>query len=794
MSVPRPAAPRPSPALVWAVYLALALVLFNVVIRCLDFGVLYEALRASQGGLRVAGPRDLLQLPFSLPLLFGEELLVSVALAAAAWLALRAPWGRRLVAPVFSAYLLLLCLDQMAFKEYLSHVSFEHYRVSHDLVRIRTSIAALADVPFFLLLCGAALLAVPVFSGRPPALAARVAARVAARPVLTALLVAACAGVTYGLVGVAPQAGFERSLLVEAALSLVPDEPDDDLGEESPDWLPTSLLHGAAAPAEDFSAVRQAAAARGRPLNLVYFVAESAPLGETSLAADALFDTTPFLKELAGAGLLFDTFYANYPGSTRGNLATATGLFPHVTGPSSLKRLAAIPVRTLSDVLHDNGYRTALYASTDTWYDDTDRFWRRHSFDRYFDSNSLTLEEKGALMSSAWGVPEEVAIDRALEWMAARTGDDRPFFLQYIATYPHHPYDLPKGHEDIVRMDWGGPGVGKRHRDFRASLFYSDQALERLYRGLERLALLDDTLLVVTPDHGEGLGDRHPARGHHHHIWEEQTHIFALFSNPGLTPRPVRSGRRGSQVDFLPTTLELLGLPDTAPGHGQSLVGAGYVERPIFLRGLSQHGLVDGNLKWMRSLRDKRDHLYDLAADPTEQADIAGAHPEKLRDYRELHRRWMAAVARLYRRLRERMPRATAWDDALRDLRRKAAFGERESQVAQAFVCRRADRHGARPPEGTPVFQAGEPLSLKLVWKRPGSHRALVYLYGPDGRIVRPQAEEFHGAALFFPDAAGWSAHTLLFGRTVSPGPYRVRVVSEYVEREVGFEIVPAAR
>ncbi len=786
MTAPASAPPK---ALVEAVYVLVAQMLLALLIRVANFSVLYLALPPGKRGISLASAADLLRLPFTLPFLLGEELVVATAVAGLAWLALRRPRASRLVPPLVTAYLLLQCVDQLAFKEYFSHLTVDHWAQNQDISRLSTSIAASVDWTFILLTVAAGLLAAPLLRGRIPGLASSLAVRLTTRPRVAALLAIGYVGATALIVRSGPQAGFERTLVVELASTVFPAPLDDTLVRSSQDWQPRSLIFGTPKPPEDFSALHRDLASRPKPLNVVYWVAESTAYQVTSLVPGARYNTTPFLAQLADSALLFDRFYAVYPASSRSNFSTATGIYPYGRRSASVRPFVRVKVRTLSDVLHEHGYSTALFASTDTWYDDFDAFLRRHSFDEYFDSNSFSLEDKRALATTGWGVPEEVVIDKALQWVDVRRQGGRPFFLQYIATYPHHPYGVPEGHDRILKRDFGRRVDGRRYARYRASLYYADTAMRRLYEGLQRLGVADDTLFIVIPDHGESLGKLHRTRAHATHIWEEQTRMFALFANPTLFARPVRSSRPGSQVDFLPTLLELLRIDDGPATHGQSLVGADYVERPLFFQASRQLGLLDGDLKYAWTMRGDKEHLYDLSTDPDEQVDVAAAHADKLGEYKARVTTWRSAVKQQYRVLEEASEPASAWDDAKRDLRRASIFGERRDPVREAFACPAAQCRDAVKPKDTPVFAADDEIAVKIVWDKPGSYRVIIYLHGPDGRRVRKQGTMYHGHGVFLGDTGESSTRRLRFKKSIAPGRYRARVIVEYIEREIFFEI-----
>ncbi|MBL9086042.1 MAG: sulfatase-like hydrolase/transferase [Planctomycetia bacterium] len=190
---------------------------------------------------------------------------------------------------------------------------------------------------------------------------------------------------------------------------------------------------------------------------------------------------------------------------------------------------------------------------------------------------------------------------------------------------------LERGYRD----DPEGPALAAEAKAaYVAGLRRLDTALAGWLAALDDLRLLDDAVLVVTSDHGEGFGE-HGTMHHGRRLYDELVHVPLYVRAPGFPP-----GRRiaapCSLLDVLPTTLELVGLPPLAGAEGASLVPllAGAPGRPVpseELRtgtetGGDDHALLvavrDATHKWIRTtdLRTgtSAEEAYDLVADPGE--------------------------------------------------------------------------------------------------------------------------------------------------------------------------------
>ena len=170
-----------------------------------------------------------------------------------------------------------------------------------------------------------------------------------------------------------------------------------------------------------------------------------------------------------------------------------------------------------------------------------------------------------------------------------------------------------------------------------------DTALSNYLRRAEAAHVFDDTIIVVTADHGESFGE-HDTLHHGRRLYDELLRVPLAIRAPGW-PEGLVVEEPVSLLDVVPTVLELLGLPVPSDGDGQSLVplvggGAG---RPCVseeVRSESETGYPgDDELTAVRSARWKwietrdratgaaREERFDLEADPAEKAPISGADP-----------------------------------------------------------------------------------------------------------------------------------------------------------------------
>jgi arylsulfatase A-like enzyme len=240
--------------------------------------------------------------------------------------------------------------------------------------------------------------------------------------------------------------------------------------------------------------------------------------------------------------------------------------------------------------------------------------------------------------------------------LKARSPDDATYRELYGALRPV----LADLHRTLPFNDnVAGMLTGVRDLEYPRGLYagevsYVDAELGRLVTTLESWGLRDRLVVVVTADHGEGLGE-HAIYCNHIGVWEEMLRVPLIVWAPGRVTPAVRDDL-ASGLDVAPTLLRLLGVtvPSTMEGH--DLLGGGPPRRELVTESLLhfQLALTDGRWKLVRTLRDYyattrfyREagdvELYDLAHDPGEQSNLATSEPERTADLQTRLAAWMIA-------------------------------------------------------------------------------------------------------------------------------------------------------
>lgn len=405
---------------------------------------------------------------------------------------------------------------------------------------------------------------------------------------------------------------------------------------------------------------------------------------------------TPNLDAIALAGVRFDRAIVQQPNTNASHASIFTGTYPHTHGIRSHMVDSLSPTQpTMASLLGASGYVTAgfySWVSLDAAFSGLDK-----GFDEYHSlvvNRPVLLEDSRlsylaaafrrlATYLAVFGSAEDLlhmgeeveerlegradlTTKAALEWLGREPGE--PFFLWVHYFDPHYPYAPPPPYDRLYDPGYDGPfdggwetihwireGKPLAERDvehiralYDGEVSFVDEQLGRLLADLDRRGLSDRSVLVVTADHGESLGEKgwfHPGT-----LFDAEIRVPLLIRCPGLPSvrkvidAPVQS------IDILPTVLELAGVPAPGDIEGRSLVplmrgqedGDG---RLAFseLPGGQEVAVVSREWKLIVDQSSGEQALYHLAGDPREEANLADERPEVVAWLRASLDAWLQA-------------------------------------------------------------------------------------------------------------------------------------------------------
>ncbi len=335
---------------------------------------------------------------------------------------------------------------------------------------------------------------------------------------------------------------------------------------------------------------------------------------------------TPRLAELATRGAVFEQAIATYPSTSASHMSLFTGLYPITHQVRFANDVLGSTIPTLAEMLAADGYQTGAVTENAMLLAETGFAF---GFDSYFENKGLGIWNTDGQIDST--------LARGRAWL--RQHDGERFFL-FLHTYQvHTPYEPPAEYVFGPSDDELGAATEPkwvttlRHR-YAGEVRYSDVALAAFLRDLDEAGLLDESIVVLTSDHGEEFFE-HDEVGHSKSVYDEVLRVPLLIWAPGLVHPGVRVSSMVSLVDVVPTVLDLLRIPPPKNLQGTSLraalEGASLpAHEPRFAEGpdTSRPGerLVAVRTeahKWIAPEGTSiPTEIYDLDADPNEQENL----------------------------------------------------------------------------------------------------------------------------------------------------------------------------
>ncbi len=411
-------------------------------------------------------------------------------------------------------------------------------------------------------------------------------------------------------------------------------------------------------------------------------------------------ETTPFLDEWAQGARVFEDCLSTAGYTLPSHASMFTGLLPSEHCADNRTKWLDDRYTTIAEVLRSVGYQTYLYSANphisssgnfQQGFDVAEHPWSPKFVDRATaivrsklpdEDHSSELgsrfrdAEEGKEKLSVWNIKAagELAEEAALGWL--RTIDrERPFFVFVNYMEAHRPYIPPRrfrertmSPEQIARSytvdrswvpmweytfglrEFTEEEIELTRATYDATLAELDELFRSLIEKLERAGHLDDTVIILTSDHGEHLGEQHML-DHQYSVYQPLLRVPLVVHYP----RRFAPGREVGPVmnfDIFPTLVELAGAQPPIGQQAVSLLAAG-AERSRFAEDPAsavvgvqvvrkQHPDWDPG-PWQRQLRawvggrykyiwgsDGRRELYDLSVDPWEQRDLSAEQTDTL--------------------------------------------------------------------------------------------------------------------------------------------------------------------
>ena len=401
--------------------------------------------------------------------------------------------------------------------------------------------------------------------------------------------------------------------------------------------------------------------------------------------------TTPHIDRMAEYGVNFVNCFSPSIPTPPGYSALLTGRDCFGTGIVTLRNVPNLPEGiTLQEELAKNGYNCTCVGFGDGQY--------THGFHKYLNYSGWGPDHPDGRAHKAENL-NDVAIPE-LKRLAA---EDKPFFLFLRHMDPHSPYLPPAPFDRIFHSgdecdpnnhslddlyafkpfcdyfrEWFPAGCTDKeyvNAQYDGAIAYMDSCIQRLFTTLRELGIEEETLVVLTSDHGETL-DEHDCYYDHHGLYECTLHVPLVFKMPGVVPEGYVFDDYVQQKDVMPTILELLGIKTKLKFDGRSLVPFWtgepreaepemYLTEATWMR---KHGWRTPEWKLIVAMEPDfhfkpQVELYNLIKDPEELHNVADKEPDVVKMLTKRMEKHIAKRKRAYKTENPMDVAANQWNE-----------------------------------------------------------------------------------------------------------------------------------
>jgi len=366
---------------------------------------------------------------------------------------------------------------------------------------------------------------------------------------------------------------------------------------------------------------------------------------------------TPNIDKLAGEGIVFKNAYTT---ATHTDYALPSYLSSRYAFTNEYRTDfdENYPREFIWDILKKNGYKTAFISSQDEEWADMISYYNKTNLDFFW--HSITDEKWDYGSGLQKNDFDENTTQTAIRWMNTTT---EPFFLYINFQATHYPYEYPKNNSRFLPDEPASIFTNYVHiadEDYEASqnrydnsIYYMDKQIGKIINYLEReRQLKDNTIIVLTADHGESLNNSHGFLRHGYGVYEENAHIPLIFYIPGQASFVVEE--RVRHLDVVPTILNLSGFESSKYFQGKVMEK----KQEIFIVTQNQNyvlGVIKGDIKFILDAHTYIWEVYNISEDKQEKNNLVMSKADEIKyfnKYGEILVNWYTCQMDFYKNTR----------------------------------------------------------------------------------------------------------------------------------------------
>ena len=326
-------------------------------------------------------------------------------------------------------------------------------------------------------------------------------------------------------------------------------------------------------------------------------------------------NVSPNIDSLASKGFIFENAYATATHSDYSQPGYLSSRYMLVNNYRNFFEVNHNRV-FIWDVFKKSNYSTAYISSQDDLWAGMDKYFNFSSLDYY--THSLTDGETDYGMGLEKKDYDHKTLDKSIDWLEKQANEtENPFFLYLNFQATHQPLAFPEEYN----FEWEDDiDDGKTVDRADNALKYVDLQIGKLLNYLDENDLRENTVFVISSDHGHDWYARHHITGHGKSIYNEELQVPLIFYFPDLNSRIIE--KRVSHIDVLPTLFYLLNISY----NEQDFIGKPMRENGRFFFYVQSHkyliGMIKGDLKLIIDLNRNLVEVYDLKNDSSEEYNL----------------------------------------------------------------------------------------------------------------------------------------------------------------------------
>ncbi len=350
------------------------------------------------------------------------------------------------------------------------------------------------------------------------------------------------------------------------------------------------------------------------PPNIIFVILESVRhdmLGIYS-GEDKAHSDTPFLDSLARKGTLVERVYSTIPHTSKALVGIYCGSFPEFSSKVTETMPGNLKLKCLPRLLSEAGYASAHFQTAPEKFENRGQLLKNMGFMHYTSQEDFI--DEGWERFEYLGLDDRAMLTPSIEWMQAQKSAEKPFFASLLTVVTHHPYASPGSIKTISTTN-------EAFDSYLSAVRYTDKFVNELFERLRDSGLLENSVLVITGDHGEAFAE-HGQIMHNGVAFEEGMRVpMIIYRHDQPLPKKRITGLR-QHIDIMPSVLELAEISYRGVLPGVSLLsnseGHKEVITSCFYTNYCLNYYTDNGMKLSYYYGKREPELYDLSLDAEE--------------------------------------------------------------------------------------------------------------------------------------------------------------------------------